>query len=263
MICFDNNNINFISCGHFKSMGQWIHSTRCLDTMEIIFVTQGTIYIEQDNIKYELKKGDTLLLKQGITHGGYQPSIENVMFYWVHFTVSDFDALNINELANYQVNEQRFSMAFQNLLHVVNSTTYNPTVYDLCTLMIIEELLSYQKIQNKNSRILFNEITEYIRHNIKTKLTVLNIATHFGYNEEYISSIFKKEYAVGLKSYINTERINAIKNVITSTNYNIKEIAFSYGFDGLNEFVKYFKYHTGVSPTKYRGSFWHTHINVV
>lgn len=197
MIIFDNNTFEFISCGYFNSKGTWVHSYRCIDSIEVIFVTQGTVYIEQDDVQYVLNKGDMLILKQGSLHGGYKPSEQSVMFYWLHFTLQDFEKIGIDLLYVSGINEQRFTMAFQNLLHVVNSGTYDKTTHDICALMILEEILSHQNMYSKNGKLLFSEIKEFVRNNIKSKINVLTIANKFGYNEEYISSIFKKNMVWG------------------------------------------------------------------
>ena len=40
-----------------------------------------------------------------------------------------------------------------------------------------------------------------------------------------------------------------------------QEIALQCGFDDENKFVKFFKYHEGITPTQFRNRFFHVHMN--
>ena len=40
-----------------------------------------------------------------------------------------------------------------------------------------------------------------------------------------------------------------------------KEIAEKYGFSDYKYFLKYFKYHEGISPTEYRQTYYNLHMN--
>ena len=65
------NDFKYVSSGKFITVEKWIHPDRCIDTHEIIFMTEGTAYIRENQEKYILKQGDILYLEPGKNHKGY------------------------------------------------------------------------------------------------------------------------------------------------------------------------------------------------
>lgn len=68
--------------------------------------------------------------------------------------------------------------------------------------------------------------------------------------------MFKKTAHISLKRYINEVRINEAKNILISTEYSLKEIAFQCAFNDEKCFLKVFKKIEGVSPTEYKKAFF-------
>ena len=63
-------NITYCSAGKFVSQGEWIHPDRVINSYELIFVLSGTVYINEDNVDYQLKKNEILLLSPTAHHFG-------------------------------------------------------------------------------------------------------------------------------------------------------------------------------------------------
>ena len=72
MINLDSNKIIYDYMGLFTTDDNWIHPTSTESTYEIIYVTNGNVYIKEDDICYDLAKGDLIILKPGISHYGYK-----------------------------------------------------------------------------------------------------------------------------------------------------------------------------------------------
>ena len=64
-----------------------------------------------------------------------------------------------------------------------------------------------------------------------------------------------------MKAYINEERTKRIKGLLLTTSYPIKQIASMSGFDDYKEFLKFFRYHEGLSPSSFRKLYFNTHLN--
>ena len=73
--------------------------------------------------------------------------------------------------------------------------------------------------------------------------------------------MFNDAYGKGLKEYINEQKIAHIKNLLLTSNYPVKRLADILGYDNENQFINYFKYHTGLSPTKFRNQYYNTNYN--
>ena len=83
MINFDGTQMQFSHMGYFNSEKPWIHPKRISNTYEIIFVTDGQVFMREEDKDYTLNKGDLLILNPNLSHEGFKESA-NVKFYWLH-----------------------------------------------------------------------------------------------------------------------------------------------------------------------------------
>jgi AraC family transcriptional regulator, L-rhamnose operon transcriptional activator RhaR len=79
-----------------------------------------------------------------------------------------------------------------------------------------------------------------------------DLARKAHFSEAHLCRMFKKEYGLSPIAYQQTLRIAAARNLITSTNYQCKDIAHKLGYADGYAFSKAFKKMTGVSPNHYR-----------
>ena len=62
----------------------------------------------------------------------------------------------------------------------------------------------------------------------------------------------KKVTGMNISNYINTNRINAAKDLLADTGAKIIDVAYHVGFDNLTHFHRQFKKLTGCTPNEYR-----------
>ena len=112
--------------GEFQSDGVWIHPTRRIDSYEMIFVIDGTVFIEEDGAEYELNTNDVLILEPGRLHGGTSESTSPTSFYWFHFrTDMEIPGKTYSGGEYYDL-----KYLLKKLLHITNSHTYPPETAD-------------------------------------------------------------------------------------------------------------------------------------
>ena len=70
------------------------------------------------------------------------------------------------------------------------------------------------------------------------------------------SSSYKKLTGTTLTQYINSVRIESAKNLLTSTDFTLKEIAFYCGFFDEKYFFKVFKQYEDMTPSEFKGAFF-------
>ena len=124
-----------------------------------------------------------------------------------------------------------------------------------------EDLLKYMvkkycRLVNKHSQksysLLIQKVTTQIESDLSSDLSLNNLASIFGVNPSYLSSLFKKETGVTLTEYVNKKRVERAKELLLSTNLQIQNISQRCGILDVNYFTKTFKKHTGLTPKKYR-----------
>lgn len=287
--------LSFSICGNFTADSKWLHMERIIDNFEIIIMNKGTMYIEQDDEKYELKEGELLLLEPGRKHKGYDYSDKGTSFYWTHFYCNDsytmynhtdamseismaqnnpyFNGLNSSILIptlSKNLNLDRTNVLFRQLLHLSQSTYYtNQSVNYILTSLLIE--ITEQVILNFKTSItkitqeedILPQILQWIKIHITKNISLQNVAYEFNFSKEYLARYFKKRMGMSMQEYINYLRISNAKQLLCNSNLNIKEIAHELGFVDEKYFLKLFKKYENLTPKQFRNAYNMTFLNNV
>lgn len=96
-----------------------------------------------------------------------------------------------------------------------------------------------------------NAILEYLHNHYQEKIDLTQLSQNFFVTPSHISRLFKKYMDTSIISYINKLRIEKAVDLLTKENYSIKETADYIGYDSLNNFYKYFKQYTGLTPAAF------------
>lgn len=259
MITYNNCQFESSIAGFFYTDKEWIHPTTSIETYEIILVTNGTVHMKEDKKKYTLKRNNMLMLDPGKTHGGFSTSTGITSFYWIHFYASDITKLPpIPKL----ITNFEESHIFKEYLHLNGLSNYSSDCLDISLLNLLAKI-SQHKIFNTNSTSskLANEVYEYIKLNSSPSLSMEQISNHFGVTHEHLTRLVSKHFGIGMKKINNDILITSINALLANTNYSIKEIADIVKFEDTNTFLKFYKYHTGITPTQYRNMYCFIHMN--
>ncbi len=246
--------VKYVSGGKFVSRGDWIHPDRNIDSYEIIFMLEGTAYINENGTEYVLNPHDALLLEPNVHHFGFEKS-SNVCFYWVHFEGGMPDIPKFSSIEN----RYHLSLLFSQLLHFSAFDDGINEGNDYLTRLILIELYRNGKGTAGNS--IAYRVAEWIRNNSDINVTVQDIAEHFGYNSDYLNRMFKKTHNQSIKSYIAEAKMQFIKRQLMSGELPLTKIAEKCGFSEYKYFLKFFKYHEGMTPTEFVNIYFRTHIN--
>jgi len=242
--------------GLFNTDSAWIHPSITEITYEIIYVISGTVYIEEDGVQYVLNKGDLLILKSNLNHRGFKESYGKTSFYWVHFFTD-----NIMNLTNgrFLFSGIKQDYLFKEMLH----HSYKTASSQIMTELLLAQILIGNTTENseEKSRKLTKDVFEWTRINAAPNLRNTQIAEHFDYSVDHLTRLIKKEYGKNLKQLVADFILEKAKGLLVNTNFSVKEIGASLEFEDTNAFLKFFKYHTGQTPSGYRNAYHITHMN--
>lgn len=96
------------------------------------------------------------------------------------------------------------------------------------------------------------QIIAYVNENYVYIKKISDITDIFKVSEAYVFQIFRKNYGMTPKQYINKLRINNACHRLKYADKSIKSIAYDCGFDSYEHFINVFKKAVGVTPTVYR-----------
>ena len=89
---------------------------------------------------------------------------------------------------------------------------------------------------------------------LENKLTLKELASHFGYSESYMYRLFFKETGYAPMNYFLHMKIDRACQLLLHTNMKINQVALKLGFDDPYYFSRIFKKIVGTSPKDYRHS---------
>lgn len=103
-----------------------------------------------------------------------------------------------------------------------------------------------------NSGGIVSVTKSYIHEKLSEKITLDELADNAHVTNSYLCKQFKKATGLTVVEYINRHRIERAKELLTSRNVRIIEIAYETGFQSLSQFNRSFQRYTGQSPTEFK-----------
>ena len=102
---------------------------------------------------------------------------------------------------------------------------------------------------------LINKILEISEENFSNpELSLSTLAEELGYNDKYVSHLFKEKMGVGYSEYLRSLRLKYAVSLFEHGIDSVKNVALLSGFTDPLYFSTVFKKETGVSPKEYRVS---------
>lgn len=266
--------LNFIVSGQLKSKNGFLHMKRIINENVMIFVQEGTLYMNSNNKNYTISKNQFIFLKAGEEHFGYKKSSGFLSYYWVHF--SDLVQISKNGFSepldcSYKFpetgtieNPTRLLMLFKQLIDFsLDNSFYNKQVLNYSLSIILMEFtqncLNLEGKKSAKLNPLINDIFNWIKLNFQKDFSIYDLAASLNLQSSYISKQFKKYTGKSIVQYTTEIRLTAAKNLLQS--FSVKETAYSCGFDDEKYFMKVFKKYEGVTPTQYKQAFSLNNIN--
>ena len=111
---------------------------------------------------------------------------------------------------------------------------------------------SIQPQVHDNKDRIFQTFLVSLFHNYKKEREVAFYAAQQCLSPRYFSSVVKEKSGHSALQWIVQMVISSARQMLTSTDLSIKEIAISFNFPSQSFFGKYFKQYVGISPKEYR-----------
>ena len=79
-----------------------------------------------------------------------------------------------------------------------------------------------------------------------------DLAQHVALSEDYLTACFRQELGVTPIAYLNRYRVHQARQLLTTTDKSVTEIALDVGFSDSGYFSRVFRREVGLSPEAYR-----------
>ncbi|MGY1423596.1 helix-turn-helix domain-containing protein [Bacillus cereus] len=112
-----------------------------------------------------------------------------------------------------------------------------------------------EKYNNQKLSKTVLDCKNYILKNIYQELSLKQLAHHTVKNPVYLSTLFKKEVGMSLNKYIQLQKIEEAKKLLTLTQHSLLDISTLLTFNNQSYFTKVFKEYTRITPKQYRNQY--------
>lgn len=227
----------------------------------MFFISPNQIFrIEADEKAHEEKSGWMLLIHPDFL---WNTSLATTIKQYDFFDYSVNEALFLSEKEEntvnriidsirqeYQANIDRFS---QNIIvsHIETLLNYSERFYE--RQFITRKISSHQMLDRLEK--LLNDYFSADSLDIKGLPTVQLIAQELNVSPNYLSRLLRTLSGQSTQQFIHDKVIERAKEMLSTTNLSVSEIAFGLGFEHPQSFTKLFKNKTKLSPTMFRASF--------
>ena len=257
--------------------GEDWHSTSHIHPFtEIFFITHGNGIMEIDNIDVAIKEGDLIIINPNCPHtekSSYKfiDQLEYIVFGINNLTLSNKSLPLLNDetptptyykIMNFNNNKNVILYYLNTLVQEVELKEIN---YELACKSILTLFIIYIS-RNSESTLLITsnpeklnieciKVKNYIDSHYSENIT-LDILSNLSYiNKFHLVHLFTKQMGISPINYLINKRIEESKNLLTTTNYSIRDIATIVGFSNSSYFSQMFKKFNGYSPRIYKNKY--------
>ena len=185
--------------------------------------------LSEDPLKQEIYIGivETTLASRAAIEGGLHPEMA--------FTLSDITIQKLDQCRN-----------------TISAMVISREMQMQYARLVQEQKKMVSDASTNTENIHISHCKDYIFAHLHGRLTVKEIASAVGLEENYLSSLFKRYEHMTLSAYILQEKIKLAKNLLTYSSYSFIEIATYLGFSSQSHFGQVFKKNTGITPRAFR-----------
>ncbi len=272
-----NTILPIVSNGDYLAAAEpFYHADRIADFHVMIYVTDGCIYVTEDEVDYALTPGTLFFLKSGIRHFGKTETQRGTRWYYVHFYMDNTsDTLARKPLSVTMHNNtlsERSPVALQLMLPKLltglsdsklevqiisfvecfhsNNSQHKWNINHLF-FQLLTEIANYDK-STDIPLSLADRISQYLEAHFEQSFSAATLEQHFFLSYKYMAAVFKKEKQLTMQQYHTQVRMNQACKLLRSTLLPIGEISLQLGYTDMLYFSRCFHTYIGMSPSEYR-----------
>lgn len=250
--------------GHAEGYYFHVESGRTLNEYQLLYLLEGEGWFESAHCpKTRLKMGDMFLLFPGEWHS-YQPDpASGWTSYWIGFKGRNIeDRVKAGFLSPekpiYHVGyHAEIEVLYKNAYQAaVEEAAYSQQVMAGLVNHLIGLMYSLERNielnKNQSQVDMVNKARLRIRESIESDLTIQQIASGLGVSYSNFRRLFKEYTGLSPATYQQELRLLRAKELLTTTDLSIKEIAYRLNFDSPDYFSTKFKAKMGMKPSELR-----------
>jgi AraC-like DNA-binding protein len=250
--------------GHADGYYFDVNKGRVLNEYQLLYLTEGEgTFQSTHQQETRIQEGDLFLLFPGEWHTYHPDNNKGWKSYWI-----GFKGQNIDDRIQYgflspekPIYHVGFSSEIVRLYDNAYQTAVDETAYFQQMLAgIVNHLLGLMYSLERNRQLnknrshvdLINKARLRIRQELESDLTIQQVADELGVSYSNFRKLFKEYTGISPALYQQDLRLQRAKELLSTTDMSIKEIAYQLNFESPDYFSSKFRAKVGRKPSEFR-----------
>ncbi len=248
--------------GFSSTMANYSHGKDTRDYYLIHWITRGRGTYQTETAKYDLREGDGFLILPGQTIVHTADREEPWDLCWIAFfgrkaeEILKKAGLDGEHLIFHYDKDTFLEDCIQNIYkesQTGKNVLYITGQFYLFMARLAEENQKERFLNTESSQFSrFEEAMNYIRRNIRSQISVAQLANSMRLDPSQVYRIFQKHTGRSPQQVIAELRMEKACEFLEKTDLSIRDIAEWLGYEYQSHFTKQFKAHRKMSPSAYR-----------
>lgn len=219
--------------------------------------------LQINGMEYSIQQGHAMIIPPGTPHLYHSDEDDPWAVFWVHFdgaqTETVLKSLDIHAKnpVLYVPDTDRIQQAFEDLYACLNYHFSDAGLLAMTSelLRLLSRLKLHQGFVTPQRQSAENRVMDtipFMEQHLDLSLTLNDLSVHSGQSIPYYSKLFKERTNQSPMNYYIQLKIRKACALLDQTDFTIRQIAESLGYDDPYYFSRLFKKIQGHSPTAYR-----------
>ena len=253
--------------GHADGYYFDLEKGRILPEYQLLYITEGEgIFHSQTVPEAPLREGDFFLLFPGEWHSYHPTGPRGWKKYWIGFKGRNMDdRVKANFLSPTKpIYHVGYSADIISLYREAYDTALEEAAYSQQKMAgIVNHLIGMMYSLERNIELqslnqahvdMINRARLRIRESLESSLTIQQVAQEMGVSYSNFRKLFKEHTGLSPAIYQQELKLQRAKELLTTTDMSIKEIAYHLNFNSPDYFSAKFKIKMGRKPSELRNS---------
>lgn len=221
------------------------------------------LHLAEENKDILTEQGYVILVPPNTVHDHVKDNHDKTIFMWWHFTYYLLDCFDLLSLFNLPVcftliDKEKFEAVFSEFIqYAFHAEKLSDHIIKEAKALelfgiLLESLIETGEFEAKNDNADFLKIFKDVINSYCRPVQLKDLAQKYHMNATYISNQFKKIYGVSPISLLRELSFTHAKKLLSTSDETITEISKMLGYKDLENFIRFFKNRSGISPLKFR-----------
>lgn len=240
------------------------------DSLELVYMIEGSMAVTFENRREVLRAGEFNIVNSRVIHSvlseknkalvlqipkeilrKFIPNIELYTFFVDKDPAGEVERTRLEKVrkifmdmhAVYDIRPEGYLLRFNSLLYELLFTLVHSYSH---------KLVQKEFDRNEGQLEKINPIMTYLKEHYREKCIVSELAEHFGYHEDYLARIFKKQLGMTIMEYVYAIRVSKVYIDLMNTERTVNEIFEEHGCTNYKVAMRHFKKAYGCTPREKR-----------